>query len=196
MRMDLFMCGWAGTRAQNRWLFPTVAALSIAVVIQTIALMWRDEIVVLVPPELSAKTEIASARAGQDYTKAWGLHIATLIGNVTPGNGGFIKEAIYPLLSPEIHNEVTTIIEKQLDQLERDRVALRFEPRRVLQKDDRVFVFGYGVTSAVGGAETERTKRTYEIELEIERHRPVIRHLGTYEGEPRTDHRTVPEAAS
>ena len=196
MKMDLFMRDWAGTRAQNRWLFPTVAALSIAVLILTFALMRRDEIVVLVPPELSAATEIASARAGQDYIKAWGLHIATLIGNVTPGNGSFIKEAIYPLLSPEIHDEVTTIIEKQLDQLERDRVALRFEPRRVLHKDDRVFVFGYGVTSAVGGAEMERTKRTYEIELEIERHRPVIRHLGTYEGEPRTDDRTVPEVAS
>ena len=39
--------------------------------------MRRDEIVVLVPPELSAETEIAGARAGQDYTKAWGLHIAT-----------------------------------------------------------------------------------------------------------------------
>ena len=196
MRMDLFMRDWAGTRAQNRWLLPTVTALSIAVLIQTFALMRRDEIVVLVPPELSAETEIAGARAGQDYTKAWGLHIATLIGNVTPGNGTFIKEAIYPLLSPEIHDDVTTIIEKQLDQLERDRVALRFEPRRVLQKGDRVFVFGYGVTSAVGGAETERTKRTYEVELEIERYRPVIRHLGTYEGEPRTDDRMAREAAS
>lgn len=196
MKMDLFMRDWAGTRAQNRWLFPTVAALSITVLIQTFALMRRDEIVVLVPPELSAATEVASARAGQDYTKAWGLHIATLIGNVTPGNGAFIKEAIYPLLSPEIHDEVTTIIEKQLDQLERDRVALRFEPRRVLQKGDRIFVFGYGVTSAVGAAETERTKRTYEIELEIERRRPVIRRLGTYEGEPRIDDRTGSEAAS
>ena len=186
MKMDLFMRDWAGTRAQNRWLFPTVAALSACLVIQTFALMSRDEIVVLVPPELSAETEIASARADQDYIKAWGLHIATLIGNVTPGNGAFIKEAVYPLLSPEVHDQVTTIIERQLDQLDRHRVSLRFEPRRVVQKGNRVFVFGYGVTSAIGGSEEKRTKRTYEVELEIERHRPVIRHMHTYEGEPRT----------
>jgi conjugal transfer pilus assembly protein TraE len=189
--MDLFMRDWVGTRAQNRWLFPTVAALSACLLIQTFALMSRDEIVVLVPPELSAETEIASARAGQDYTKAWGLHIATLIGNVTPGNGAFIKEAIYPLLSPEVHDQVTTIIERQLDQLDRHRVSLRFEPRRVVQKGKRVFVFGYGVTKAVGGSEEQRTKRTYEVELEIERHRPVIRHMRTYEGEPRTDDRAA-----
>ena len=42
------------------------------------------------------------------------------------------------------------------------------------------------VASAVGGSEQKRTKRTYEVELEIERHRPVIRHMSTYEGEPHT----------
>ncbi|MEZ5934826.1 MAG: TraE/TraK family type IV conjugative transfer system protein [Alphaproteobacteria bacterium] len=191
MKLDLFMRDWASTRAQNRWLFPTVAGLSVCVLVQTFALMSRDEIVVLVPPELSAEMEVASSRATQDYTKAWGLHIATLIGNVTPGNGAFIKESVYPLLSPEVHDQVTTIIERQLDQLERDRVALRFEPRRVVQKGSRVFVFGYGVTSAIGGADEERTKRTYEVELEIERHRPVIRYLRTYAGEPETDDRAA-----
>jgi len=191
MKLDVFMRDWAGTRAQNRWLFPTVAALSACVLVQTFALMSRDEIVVLVPPELSAEMEVAGSRADQDYTKAWGLHIATLIGNVTPGNGAFIKESVYPLLSPEVHDQVTTIIERQLDQLDRHRVALRFEPRRVVQKGNRVFVFGYGVTSAVGGSEQKRTKRTYEVELEIERHRPVIRYMSTYEGEPRTADRAA-----
>ncbi|MEZ5933221.1 MAG: TraE/TraK family type IV conjugative transfer system protein [Alphaproteobacteria bacterium] len=191
MKLDLFMRDWAGTRTQNRWLFPTVAGLSACLLIQTFALVSRDEIVVLVPPELSAEMEVAGFHADQDYTKAWGLHIATLIGNVTPGNGAFIKESVYPLLSPEVHDQVTTIIERQLDQLDRHRVALRFEPRRVLQKGKRVFVFGYGVTSSVGGADETRTKRTYEVELEIERHRPVIRHMSTYEGEPRTDDRAA-----
>ena len=191
MKMDLFMRDWAGTRAQNRWLFPTVAGLSACLLIQTFALVSRDEIVVLVPPELSAEMEVAGSHADQDYTKAWGLHIATLIGNVTPGNGAFIKESVYPLLSPEVHDQVTTIIERQLDQLDRHRVALRFEPRRVVQKGKRVFVFGYGVTSSVGGSDEARTKRTYEVELEIERHRPVIRHMSTYEGEPRTDDRAA-----
>ena len=194
MKLDVLFADWATTRAQNRWLFVAVAALSLALLLVTSLLLGRDRVVVLVPPELSAETEIASDRAGQDYTKAWGLHIATLIGNVTPGNGAFIKQAVYPLLAPAIHDEVTTIIERQLDQLERDRVSLRFEPRRVLQKGSRVFVFGYGVTSAIGGANEARVKRTYEIELEIERHRPVIRAMRTYEGEPRTDDPTRPPA--
>ena len=123
--------------------------------VQTFALMSRDEIVVLVPPELSAEMEVAGSHADQDYTKAWGLHIATLIGNVTPGNGAFIKESVYPLLSPEVHDQVTTIIERQLDQLDRHRVALRFEPRRVVQKGKRVFVFGYGVTSSPSAARSK-----------------------------------------
>ena len=200
MKLDLFMRGWAATRGQNRMLFGSVAALSLVVLMQTFALLGRDRVVVLVPPELSAATEIARDRAGKDYTKAWGLHVATLIGNVTPGNGDFIKDAIYPLLSPEIHGDVTTTIERQLDQLSRDRVSLRFEPRRILQEDDRVFVFGYGVTSAIGGKNERRKERTYEIELEIERHRPVIRSLRTYEGEPRTGDQAAlpvsPEARS
>ena len=91
MKLDLFMRGWAATRGQNRMLFGSVSALSLVVLMQTFALLGRDRVVVLVPPELSAETEIARNRAGKDYTKAWGLHVATLIGNVTPGNGDFIK---------------------------------------------------------------------------------------------------------
>ncbi|MDH3662407.1 MAG: type IV conjugative transfer system protein TraE [Alphaproteobacteria bacterium] len=191
MNFNAFMQDWSGTKALNRWLLGSVAALSLVVLMQTFALLGRDRVVVLVPPELSAEAEIARSQANHDYTKAWGLHIASLIGNVTPGNHQFIKDSVYPLLAPAIHAEVTTIIERQLDQLDRDRVSLRFEPRRVVQKDNRVFVFGYGVTTAVGSTAGERKKRTYEVELEIERHRPVIRHLMTYEGEPRDDDRAA-----
>lgn len=187
MKFDAFMQDWSNTRTQNRLLLPSVAVLAFCVLVQTFALIGQDEVVVLVPPELSTETEIGSDSASDDYTKAWGLHIASLIGNVTPGNGDFIKNAIYPLLDPTVHDDVTTIIERQLDQLDRERVALRFEPRRVLQEGTRVFVFGYGVTSAVGGEEKARTKRTYEIDLEIKRHRPVIRFMRTYADDPRTD---------
>lgn len=187
MRFDAFLNDWNATRSQNRWLFPTVCFLALTVLCLTFALMSREEVVVLVPPELTTEMRVASDQADMDYTKAWGLHIATLIGNITPGNGGFIKASIYPLLAPDIHDDVTSIIERQLDQLERDRVALRFEPRRVIQKGARVFISGYGVTSAIGGEEKSRTKRTYEIELEIERHRPVILHMRTYQGDPQTD---------
>ncbi len=189
MRFDAFLSDWSATRSQNRWLFPAVGLLALTVLLQTFAMMSREEVVVLVPPELTTEMRVASDQADLDYTKAWGLHIATLVGNITPGNGGFIKASIYPLLSPEVHDDVTTIIERQLDQLDRDRVALRFEPRRVFQKGDRVFVSGYGVTSAVGGEEKSRTKRTYEIELEIKRHRPVILYMRTYQGDPQTDDR-------
>lgn len=181
-------------------LFGSVVALSLVVLMLTFTLLGRDRVVVLIPPDLSAETEIARGRAGQDYTKAWGLHVATLLGNVTPGNGDFIKDAIYPLLSPDIHGDVTTAIERQLDQLARDRVSLRFEPRRVVQDGNLVFVFGYGITSAIGGKNKSRQERTYEIEMEIERHRPVIRSLRTYEGEPRPGDKTAlslpPEARS
>lgn len=188
MNMTRFLSTWQGTQASNRWLLGTVAALSLVVLMQTIALLGRDQVVVLVPPELSAEVEVSRRQADQDYVKAWGLHLASLIGNVTPGNSHFIKESIGPLLAPEIHAEVTQIIERQLEQLRRDRVTLRFEPRRVVHvpSTDRVFVFGYSVTGAIGSTNEQRAKRTYEIGLEIDRHRPVITFLTTYQGEPRT----------
>ncbi len=62
-----------------------------------------------------------------------------------------------------------------------------FEPKRILWEagTSKVFVHGFGVTQAVGGS-AERVMRTYEIELEIRRHQPLISHLTTYAGQPRT----------
>ncbi|MEZ5936100.1 MAG: hypothetical protein R3F54_30195 [Alphaproteobacteria bacterium] len=71
MKLDVLFADWATTRAQNRWLFVAVAALSLALLLVTSLLLGRGPGgAVPVPPELPAETEIASDRAGQDYTGA------------------------------------------------------------------------------------------------------------------------------
>lgn len=187
MNLASFLASWRGTLILGRLQLGAIGVLATAVLFQATLLLQRDAVVVLVPPGLQDEVEIASARADQSYVEAWGLHLASLLGNVTPDNGNFIKEAIAPLLAPEIYEPVTQIIERQLAQIRRDRVTLRFEPKRILWEasTSKVFVHGFGVTQAVGGS-AERVMRTYEIELEIHRHQPLISHLTTYAGEPRT----------
>lgn len=196
MRLAELLGTWHGTRAANRVLGVALLAVCGVVVVQSLQLARRERLVVLVPPALQAETVVGRTRADAPYHTAWAGMLAGMLGNVSPGNAGFLKERLDPLLDPAIFTAVNQAIEQQLDQIRRDRITLAFEPRKILHEPGtgKTFVTGYSVVTGLGGS-TERSVRTFEFELAIDGYRLTVRHLASYDGEARTRDRPASSAS-
>jgi conjugal transfer pilus assembly protein TraE len=177
-------------QGQQRLLFLAVGLsglLAVALAAMAWALLDKERVVVLVPPQLSEETAVASDRASDDYLRSWGMFVADRIGNVTPANVQFTRAALEPLLSPSIYDDVVARLETEIEAVRRDRLSRSFEPHQVVLEParNRVFVNGLMVTGTLVGAQTRATV-TFEIEMTVRGYRPRIDFITSYEGQPRT----------
>jgi len=177
-----------GMRGENKFLRLAVAGLLVANLVSSCSALKKDEIVTLVPPTLTEKTWVSKTQSESKYTEAWALYIATMLGNVTPANASIVKDAIGPILSPDIYQNTMDVLDKQIFQIRQDRVSLSFEPQKVLRdtvNENRFFITGRSVSEGPAG-DKRRTNRTYEIELQIKNYKPVLSWIGTNTGDART----------
>jgi conjugal transfer pilus assembly protein TraE len=177
-------------RGQQRLLFGSVvllALMGLTIAAMSVALVRKEQLVVLVPPTLSEETALTRTGGSRDYMRAWGLFVAQALGNVTPGNIAHVRTTLEPLLSAGVYTAVVSRLESETTKIEQDRLSVRFEPQRVLVEEarNRVYVNGISVVETLVGA-TTRAQVTYEIEISVAGYRPRIDFVNTYEGEPRT----------
>ena len=190
MKVSEYLASWHGTNGTNKLLAVAVVAVATVAIVESAYLMERERIVVLVPPALQSETAVGRTAAGEPYHTAWAHLLAQMLGNVTPASAVFIKDRLEPLLDPAIFNAVNEALEKQLDQIRRERVSLSFEPKRIVHEpaSGKTFVTGQSVITGLG-SEQKRGVRTYELQLEISDYRVLVKNLATYDGEARTlDH--------
>lgn len=194
MRLSAYLESWHGTRATNKVLAVALVAMATVTIVQSAYLMERERIVVLVPPALQGRAVIGKQTANAPYHTAWAHLLAQMLGNVSPGNADFLKARLEPLLDPAIFGAVNQALEQQLDQIRRDRVSLSFQPKKVAYEPEsgKTFVTGLSEITGLGNA-TTRSVRTYEFVLEIDDYRVMVKHLTTYDGEPRTLDQPPPE---
>lgn len=188
MKLAQFLQTWRGTRLENlvqRWTILTLIVSNI--VLGLVALGRGATVSVSVPPGLGDAVTVSRHESDLDYQRAWGLFLATLLGNVTPGNADIVKKSIEPLLAPAIYRHAVRVLSEQVEAVKRDRVAMRFEARQVKFEvsSGKVFVEGFSVVSGAAGKE-ERNPRTYEFLIKVENYRPVIEHIDNYIGAART----------
>ncbi|MGE0383526.1 MAG: TraE/TraK family type IV conjugative transfer system protein [Gammaproteobacteria bacterium] len=187
MNLARLLGSWNGVQQENRWLRGALLALVATNLVTAVVAARRDRTVVLVPPALEGTVSVSRTGASPDLKTAWGLFVAELIGNVTPGNAATLTRVIEPLLSPRIHHGVLEAIASQSNALKLDRVALAFEPREVLyeQDTDRVFVSGVQTSTGPTGS-AQRRVRSYEMRFVIRNYRPYLDAIDVYPGSPRT----------
>lgn len=148
------------------------------------------ERVVLVPPMLDGKAEIAWNSANKEYIKSFGMYIATMVGNIQPKSSTVVLDAVSAFMDPLIYTE----FRRQLMTLMEDPVfkasgsVISFLPNSIQYEADtnRVFVTGTLIT-ATSGAQKYQKQVTYEMSISIREGRPWVSHFLSYEGSiPRT----------
>ena len=90
MKFDVFLKSWQGTQLENRWQRFLIAVLVLSNLLLAVAAFSRNTVVAIQPPTLSETAEVSRNQATQPYLESWGLYLAELMGNVTPGNVSFI----------------------------------------------------------------------------------------------------------
>lgn len=187
MKWQLFQETWQTLQAENRWGRLVICGLLATNAILAANALTHQPIVTVMPPNTGGVT-ITADGGDQRFREAWGLYLAELIGNITPGNVDFIVKSIEPMLSPEIYQETVVALRAQAGKIAEDRVTMRFEPRQVSYEvsTGKVFVNGDSYLSAAGGDE-KRTKRTYEVIVSSFNYMPRIDHIETYAGNPLTE---------
>lgn len=177
-----------GMRGENKFLRLAIAGLIVSNLFVSCSAINRDEIVTVVPPTLTERSWVSKVDSSAEYVDAWAMYIAMLLGNVSPSNAEVVKDAIGPILAPDIYQQVMEVLDKQIHAIRQDRVSLSFGPQKVLRdvaNPNKFFVTGRAVTQGPTG-DKRRTNRTYEFELKIRDYKPVISWLSTNSGDPRT----------
>ncbi|QSV17593.1 TraE/TraK family type IV conjugative transfer system protein [Photobacterium ganghwense] len=187
MKWKDYLKTWEGTQKENIFNRFVILALSIALVIAIMVMSSKRPVAIVQPFTLKQEAWVAESSASQNYMEAMGLAFSLLLGNVTPGSLDFIKERIEPFLSPEIYFDVVNIIDDTATQIRADRIVTRFEPRQVLFEEEtlKVFINGNSFIRS-NNSDEKRVERSYEFHIEVNNYVPMIMHMDTYTGGPRT----------
>lgn len=188
MLSGFFEKSFDGMRGENKFLRMIVAALVVLVLVQSCSNASKDEIITIVPPTLAEKGWVSASQASGEYSDAWVLYISMMLGNVNPSNATIVKDALGPLLHPEIYQNVMKVLDDQIALIRQDRVSMSFEPEKVLRdstNENRFYITGRSVSEGSTGDKT-RTSRTFEVDFSISNYKPQIDWIATYAGAPRT----------
>ena len=187
MRIRDYAAAARGSAVRERLLMGLTAGLLLCSIAEGVALIRDRRAVVIVPEGLTREARLSASKADEPYLSSWSYYLAGLLGNVTPGTSGYIKDALGPRLAPEVYQSVISALSEQVRRISEDRVSLSFIPKysRFEEKSGKYFVNGISVMTGPGGAQ-EKTERTYEFRFRMKNFQPYLTWIETYEGEPRT----------
>lgn len=179
----------AQTRQENSFLKMLAAGLVVINGVLVVGMISQDPVNTIVPPTMTEQGWVDSNSASDEYTEAWALYVATVVGNVNPSTASMIRATLEPLLDNSIYQDVVNAVEEQVNQIRQDRVVIKFEPKEVLRERENLnkfFVVGRSVMTGPNGR-PKRSNITYEIEMSIRNYKPTITFLTTYSGRPKTE---------
>ena len=173
-----------GALKENRFHRYAVLLLSITVLILGFGSVLKRQAVVLVPPTLEEQATVEAGGASQQMQIAWGMYIASLIGNVTPTSAQFLKGNVGRYLSPALYRDVVSTIDEQVKQINDEQVTLQFIPKNATYDASTRFVYinGEFISRSVRGAERRGT-RTYEFGFSVRNYQVLVNHLRVCEGQ-------------
>lgn len=188
MLLKYFEKSFDGMRGENKFMRIAVAALIILLFAQHCSTSNKSEIITVVPPTLAEKSWLSETQASAEYVESWAMYVSMLLGNVNPANADVAKDAIGQLLSPDIFQNVMTVMDDQIHKIRQDRVSMTFEPEKILRdgvQSDLFYVTGRSISEGPTGDKT-RVNRTYEVRVMMKNYRPSVTWVQTYTGSPRT----------
>lgn len=186
MKFDKLKETWSNIHTENSLHRVANVSLAIALAMLVFAFIFIDrQTVVMVPPEINEETEITHNQASASYKKSLGLYLASLIGNVHPGNTEFIMDTLDGLLAPSVYRDVKHEIMDQIDEIQIEDISITFEAQGVdyWPDTDRIVIYGNSIMRGRGD-ETDRTRMVYEFEVDVSGYMPQFTYINTYEGRP------------
>lgn len=184
MDLKALLKTWAGTRAENQLARWTLPGLSVATAMLAVHALTHEPTVVLEPPTpLEERTAVSRADAGEPYMLSWGLHFAQLLGNIHRGNADTLMSFLDLYITAQSAPAVRESIADQIARIREEGATVSFSPDSLEYFEDEGVVAVTGTqTLTPKRGEEKRMDWTYEFEIGIERYKPQLLDLDSYQG--------------
>lgn len=188
MKSDIFFKNFDAAVSSSKTLLVAVIAMALLNVFFGLALIRSKAQVILIPPHLDKQVRIGYAEADSEYYKAWGMYVAELVGNLTPGNSEFVSLSLAKLFAADDYEKVKAAVSDQGELLKQNGVLSFFKAEAVIweQQTSRVYVTGQRREESSDGTSTDVQQVTYQMEVHIDNEQPVLTQFSVYTGEPKT----------
>jgi len=188
MDFKKFFSSYTAVRQENWFYRVTCAALLALNLLLGVAVFFRQEVVVLVPPNLKQEIKVSLKKADKQYQESWALFFALLLGNLTPRNVDFVVEELEKYLAPPVYQDVMKDIYEQAQAIKDANVSASFSPREVVYDDKtgHVLVKGQVIMQGTFG-KPQNLGKTFEFGIAVKNYFPQITYLDGYDKKPKED---------
>jgi conjugal transfer pilus assembly protein TraE len=189
--------------ASAKLLTAVVAALAVLNIAFAVALVRTRTQIVLVPPNLDKQVRIGYALADDAYYKSWGLYVAEMVGNLTPGNAEFVADSLGRLFAANDYVKVRSAVLANGQTMAQNGVVSFFKADAVVwePQTQRIFVTGERRQVSPTGVATSVNTVTYQMHVRMVAGQPVLDQFSVYEGPAHTlqweqNNQTAPQPAA
>lgn len=188
MKFNSFFSQWESTKTANVVLLIAVGAMAVANVMLSLDLMRTKVERELIPPRLDQQVRVGYASADAAYYKSWGLYVAELVGNISPGNANFVAEALGRLFTSSDAQHVRTQVLAEGHSLQQNGSVMYFKAKELVYDPDTQTVFVTGTQRQISpdGSSLSAQEFTYQMQVKIVQGQPVLTGLTAYPGSAHT----------
>lgn len=188
MLLSLFRKKFDDLAQNNKMFVWVIIALVVVILGQQWSLMTERTRVVLEPPYLDKAVNIGYSTADADYYESWGLFVAELVGNLTPGDASYVAKNLGKLFDANDYSLVKGKVLASAEAEAEDQANFFFQAKRTVWQPQNKTVFVYGLLSQINsvGQTVSKIPYTFSMSVHIEAGRPVLDSFNAYQGEPHT----------
>lgn len=188
MDAKTYKFGFKGAKETIKLQKYAMLIMAVSICMLSFFVMGKHERIIILPPVIDERVELAYQSANEAYYKAYALYVASFLGNINPGNANFVKEGLSLSFSPTLYAEMRAQITEDAEKMRVSGRTLRFYADSVLYEPEtgKTFVVGkQEIVSAAGNVHDQDV--SYEMRVAIRDGLPRIENFAYYTGAPRTE---------
>ncbi|PKY11831.1 type IV conjugative transfer system protein TraE [Acidithiobacillus marinus] len=188
MNFNLFRKNVDELSSKSRILVGVVVLLSIIIAIEGWVIATQSTRVVIVPPYLNKQVRVGYADADSAYYESFGLYVAELVGNLTPGDAKYVADALGKLFGAGSYQSVKSKVMTSAEEEKADNANFTFSARKTIWQSANNTVFVEGVLHQINssGETVEKLPYTFQMQVHIEAGQPVLSSFEPYPGPAHT----------
>lgn len=160
---------------QRNLLISFVVFLAVVSVFQSIALVFKSDHVVIVPPELKQGYWVEKNRASQAYLEEMGVFFAHLVLDNSPRSAAYNREVLLRYALPSAYGHLKRQLLEDEKRLQKDHLSTSFQPNSVkVNPHTNVVEIQGDLMGYVGNKRVSQTRDTYLLKLKFQKGRVFL----------------------
>ena len=152
----------------------------------TYMLFIKEPLVIVTPSTITEEITVQGDQVSTSYKVLWANTVADNLGNVTPNNVEFKKDALGKMLSPRIRHKYLASMESHAAKLKLTGATETFYIQDIYHSETQDITYAYGRKEIkLKGRTPQEMSWTFEMRVGAKRGQPNITYLRQYPGTPK-----------